>query len=266
MATGLLVLGVERGTKFLAHLIGDRKTYTATVRLGVATITDDAEGDITATTPVSDDLTDEVITAALAQFSGEIMQRPSAVSAIKINGQRSYARVRSGEDVSLPARPVTIYTLEVSEIRRHAVPLPNQPSPPSPVVDVSITVECSSGTYIRAIARDLGDHLGVGGHLTALRRTSVGAYRVEDALTLEALGDNPHLSLSLDAAILTSYPSLPVNSAEAIALSQGKRLPGFTLTQTHAAIDSDGHVIALVTPTGTGEVKTVFVARPAGLH
>ncbi len=165
MATGVLVIGIGRATRLLTYVIGADKSYAATIRLGQATVTDDAEGDVIATTPAGT-LTDEAVRAALAGLTGEIDQVPSAVSAIKINGQRAYKRVRAGESVDLPARRVTVSRLDVLAIRRTS----------PDVVDVDIDVACSTGTYIRAIARDAGLALAVGGHLTALRRTAVGGF------------------------------------------------------------------------------------------
>src|SRR5690242_20232225 len=175
MATGVLIIGVNRATRLLTYVIGEGKSYTATIRLGQSTITDDAEGETTAVADVTG-VEDDAIRAALAAQTGEIDQIPSAVSAIKINGQRAYKRVRDGEAVELPARRVTIERLDVLDIRRLEA-----------VIDVDIDVTCSSGTYIRAIARDLGQTLGVGGHLTVLRRTAVGRMTLAEAQTLEQL-------------------------------------------------------------------------------
>src|SRR5437016_9474004 len=158
MATGVLVVGVEKTTRLLGHLALTRKAYDATIRLGQATVTDDAEGEVTATADAAH-LRDAEILAAIGPLTGEILQVPSSVSAIKVNGVRSYARVRSGDEVKLAARPVTVYAFDVHGIRRS-----------NDVIDVDVSVACSSGTYIRALARDLGGALGVGGHLTALRR------------------------------------------------------------------------------------------------
>src|SRR6185436_14767193 len=176
MATGVLIIGVNRATRLLTYVIGATKSYAATIRLGQSTITDDAEGDLTASASV-DAVTDEAIHAGLAAQRGEIDQVPSAVSAIKVDGKRAYKRVREGEAVELPPRRVTISRLEVLDIRR-AVPGADD------VIDVDIEVDCSSGTYIRAIARDLGSALAVGGHLTALRRTAVGRMTLAEAVTL----------------------------------------------------------------------------------
>ena len=182
MATGVLVVGVNRATRLLGHLMLTEKAYDATIRLGVGTTTDDAEGEVLAATDASA-LTDEAIRTALAAFEGDIEQVPTAVSAIKVDGKRAYQRVRDGEQVTLRARPVTIHELMVLEI-----------GPSGQVRDVRISVRCSSGTYIRAIARDLGEALGVGGHLTALRRTAVGEFGLSRAHTLEQLAEQlePH--------------------------------------------------------------------------
>jgi tRNA pseudouridine55 synthase len=178
MATGVLLVGVNRATRLLGHLTLTQKAYDATVRLGASTTTDDAEGETLATASVVHVTEDDVRSAAGA-FLGDIEQRPSAVSAIKVDGKRAYARVRDGEQVELPARPVTVFELLVTDVR-----------PAGDALDVDLSVRCSSGTYIRAIARDLGESLGVGGHLTALRRTAVGPFGLPDAHTLDALAES----------------------------------------------------------------------------
>ncbi|MDU3567912.1 MAG: tRNA pseudouridine(55) synthase TruB, partial [Cutibacterium avidum] len=169
MATGVLVVGVNRATRLLGHLSLHDKDYTATMRLGVSTVTDDAEGDVTAITDASG-IDDDAILAATARQTGEILQVPTAVSAIKINGQRAYAKVRAGEDVVLQPRAVTVSRFDITDIRRH-----------DEVIDVDVEVTCSSGTYVRALARDVGAGLGVGGHLTALRRTRIGPFDLNAA-------------------------------------------------------------------------------------
>ena len=188
MATGVLVLGVNRATRLLGHLMLTEKAYAATIRLGVATTTDDAEGETTAVVSAAH-LEEPTVRAALAEFVGEIEQVPTAVSAIKVDGKRAYQRVRDGEDVELKARPVTIHELTVLDVR-----------PAGEALDVDVSVRCSSGTYIRAIARDLGAALGVGGHLTALRRTAVGAFGLDLARTLEQLGEEFTMLPIADAA------------------------------------------------------------------
>lgn len=252
MATGVLVLGIERGTKLLAHLIAEDKRYTATIRLGAATTTDDAEGDIIATSDTSS-ITDEQIHAALTHFRGEIMQKPSSVSAIKVNGKRAHELVRQGQEVDLPARPVTIFALDVHGIRRE-----------QGFVEIDLSVHCSSGTYIRSIARDLGQVLAIGGHLTALHRNAVSNFTEADAYTLEELENQPQLSLSIDQALATHWPVLAVNDDEYQALSMGKWLAPRGLKGIHAAQGPDGRVVALVKEQGK-RLATVFVARPSTL-
>ena len=248
MATGVLVMGLNRGTKFLAHLVAATKSYDATILLGVATSTDDAEGEVIATADASG-VSDEAIAAGVAELTGEIMQRPASVSAIKIDGKRAYDRVRDGEEVTLPERPVTVSRFEVLARRGD---------------EIDVRVDCSSGTYIRSLARDLGAGLGVGGHLTALRRTAVGNYLLADAHTLESLEGNPRISLSLDEAMTRSYPTLQVTADEYAALAMGKWLEPRGLEGVHAAAGPDGRVVGLVREKGK-RLSTVFVARPSTL-
>lgn len=255
MATGVLVLGLERGTKFLAHMVASTKSYAATIRLGAATTTNDREGE-TITSASPDQLaaiTETMISDAVEQFRGSIMQRPAAVSAIKIDGKRAHQRVREGEKVEIPARPVTISRYDILEIRRNAA-----------FIDIDVEVDCSSGTYIRSLARDLGEELGVGGHLTALRRTQVGPFTLDNAVTLEKLEETPHVSLTLDQALAASYPVLSVSEKEASNLAMGKWLAPRGLKGTHAAVDPHGRTIALVKEQGK-RLATIFVARPSTL-
>jgi tRNA pseudouridine55 synthase len=247
MATGVLVCGVERGTKLLGHLALDTKAYTATVQLGATTTTDDAEGETVTTTDPSA-VTDEAIDAAVAALTGPILQVPSSVSAIKIDGRRAYARVRAGEQVVLPPRPVTVSTFTVPA-RRGA--------------DLDVAVECSSGTYVRALARDLGAALGVGGHLTVLRRTRVGPFRLEHARTLPELEEAPGLSLPLAAAVTAAFARRDVDAAEATDLSHGRPLPGAGLPGTYGVFAPDGRVLALVAERD-GAARPVVVLAPAG--
>lgn len=222
MATGLLILGVDRGTKLLTYLVGLDKVYEATIRLGQATVTDDAEGDITeqADAAMLRTVTESGIREIVAtQLSGAIDQVPSSVSAIKVNGVRSYARVRAGEGVELEPRPVTIHEFAVTDVR----------SGEGGFVDVDARVHCSSGTYIRALARDLGRALGVGGHLTALRRVRVGPFDVADAAVLpgrevpiEQVETPPTLTLGQAASAV--FPTRLLTSQEAVDLGHGKRL------------------------------------------
>ena len=252
MATGVLVVGLERGTKFLAHMVASTKAYDATIRLGCATHTDDAEGERTWGEDAAA-LDDASIAHEITQLTGDIMQRPAAVSAIKIDGKRAHERVRAGEEVEIPARPITVSRFDVHEIRRAGE-----------FVDLDVSVACSSGTYIRSLARDLGEALGVGGHLTALRRTEVGPFTLDDALPLASLEDSPILSLSLDEALARSYPVLNVTAQEAQALAMGKWLEPRGLKGIHAAVDPDGRSIALIKEKGK-RLATVFVARPSTL-
>ncbi len=244
MATGVLVLGVERATRLLGHLALTRKRYEAVIRLGQATVTDDAEGEVTVSVPAGQ-LTDAGIRAAITPLTGEIMQVPSSVSAIKVNGVRSYARVRSGDEVKLAARPVTVYSFDVHEIRRA-----------DDVVDVEAAVVCSSGTYIRALARDLGAALGVGGHLTALRRTEVGPYGLEQAHTLDELaeavdGGRPLPILPIADAAAAAFPRYDANDDQAKSIAHGGFLPAVGLGPGPIAVfGPDGAFLALVEERG----------------
>lgn len=234
MATGVLVLGVERATRLLGHLMLTEKAYDATILLGASTTTDDAEGEVTLTHDISG-IDEQAVRTALAEFVGDIEQVPTAVSAIKVDGKRAYARVREGEQVELKARPVTIHELVV-----HEVDLPS----------VRISVRCSSGTYIRAIARDLGAALGVGGHLTQLRRTAVGPFDLSTARTLEELADDFAI-LPIAAAARATFPSVDLDEEQAQHVRYGRALdltlPG---EGEHALFDPDGEFLALYAPSG----------------
>jgi tRNA pseudouridine55 synthase len=239
MATGVLLLGLNKATRLLGHLSLAGKTYVATARLGVSTLTDDAEGETTSVADASS-LTDEQIRAAAARFEGSIEQIPSAVSAIKVDGKRAYARVRAGEDVQLAARPVTVSSLRVGDIVRTCVDDVG-------VVDVEVTVECSSGTYIRALARDIGGALGVGGHLTSLRRTAIGPFGIDDASTLteiEAADEVPMLDITEVAGRL--FPRLDLDEGGAADVRTGRRLVGLDLSRFEP-----GKPIAVFAPDGT---------------
>jgi tRNA pseudouridine55 synthase len=230
MATGVLVLGVDRATRLLGHLTPSEKAYEATIRLGVTTTTDDAEGETTATVDVGH-LTDAAVREALAAQVGEIQQRPSAVSAVKVDGRRAYQRVRDGEDVVLPPRTVTVHELTVLEL---ALP------------EVRVRVRCSSGTYIRAIARDAGALLGVGGHLTSLRRTAVGPFLAADARTLDDLADD-FAVLPLGEAARRCFPAVDLDGDEAVDVRHGRRLAR-PLDGLTAVFDPDGAFLALYGP------------------
>lgn len=253
MATGVLVIGVERATKILGLISGTSKSYTATIRLGRTTTTDDAEGDVLADVSAAA-VTDAGIHAGIAALRGDVSQRPSAVSAIKVGGKRAYQLAREGHEIELAARDVRIDRFDVLSIRRDGE-----------FTDVDVAVDCSSGTYIRALARDLGEALGVGGHLTALRRTRVGAYGLDQARTLEQLGESPQLSHSLDEACLLAFPRHDVTAEQAADASHGRPLPAVGLRGVYAATDPAGRVIALLEDCGPG-TKSIVVIRPATLE
>lgn len=247
MATGLLVLGVEGATRLLTYVVGLDKTYEATIRLGVATDTDDAEGEITSRTDASA-LTTDRIEAAIAPLRGRISQVPSSVSAIKVAGRRAYDLVRSGEDVELKARDVEVTRFDVLDVRADA----------GDVVDVDVVVDCSSGTYIRALARDLGAALGVGGHLTALRRTRIGPFDVQDAASLDDLAVAEGLAPA-DAATAV-LGRLEVTADEARDLRHGKRLAGAAArlpSVPSAAVDPAGVLVGIVEKRGD-DVKSAM--------
>ncbi|MET8475295.1 tRNA pseudouridine(55) synthase TruB [Streptomyces sp. NPDC006422] len=216
MATGVLVLGVERATKLLGHLALTEKEYLGTIRLGQNTLTDDAEGEITSSTDASG-VKRADIDEGIAKLSGDIMQVPSKVSAIKINGVRSYKRAREGEEFEIPARPVTVSSFAVYDVRDAVA------EDGTPVLDLVVSVVCSSGTYIRALARDLGADLGVGGHLTALRRTRVGPYKLDSARTLDQLQESLTVMPVADAAA-AAFPRWDVDGRRAKLLLNGVRL------------------------------------------
>ena len=252
MATGVLVVGIERATKILGLLTATDKSYAATIRLGQTTSTEDAEGEVLQTIPAGH-VTDDAIRAAVAPLRGEIDQVPSAVSAIKVGGERAYKLAREGRSVELAARRVRIDRFDVLAVRRSGE-----------FVDVDVDVDCSSGTYIRALARDVGDALRVGGHLTALRRTRVGGFGLDRARTLDELADAPQLSLSLDEACLQSFPRRELRAEEAESARHGRALQAAGIDGIYAATAPDGDVVALLTDEGA-RTKSVVVVRPATL-
>lgn len=268
MATGVLVVGINKATRLLTYIVGTSKTYTATIRLGESTVTDDAEGEVTATHSAAG-VTDDAIRAGVAALTGDIEQVPSSVSAIKVNGERAYARVRSGEEVKLAARPVTIHRFEVHEIRRGNDGSDGDSGAGSEAVDVDVTVECSSGTYIRALARDLGEALGVGGHLTALRRTQVGPYTLDQAHTLEQLAEKLDV-LEISDAARALMPNRELSEAETTEISFGRRIAAGATADTPeaatadkpaAAFAPDGTLVALLADAGS-YAKPVLVFAP----
>ncbi|MFI2752724.1 tRNA pseudouridine(55) synthase TruB [Cellulomonas sp. P22] len=261
MATGVLVLGVGRATRLLTYVVGADKEYVATIRLGESTTTDDAEGESLARADASGVSRTE-IEVGITALTGEILQVPSSVSAIKIDGERAYARVRAGETVELAARPVTVSRFTLDAVR----PVPAGTDGPA-ALDLDVTVVCSSGTYIRALARDLGARLGVGGHLTALRRTRVGGYPIAIARTLDELAewpaDTPLDVLPLADAARATFPVRDLTPAEATALSFGKRIDADTVRSEPgpvAALAPDGELVALLETRGAHACPTLVFA------
>jgi len=257
MATGVLVLGINRATKLLTFLVGCDKTYTATIRLGQSTITDDADGEIATSHDVSG-LTAEAVQRGVAALTGNLAQVPSSVSAIKVNGQRSYARVRAGQDVVLPSRRVTVRRFDILDHRTRSVR-------GQVVWDLDVRVEVSSGTYIRALARDLGAALGVGGHLTVLRRTRVGRFGIEGAHSI------PYLEIAseadgipmvpLSAAARESFDVRELTAPEAVAIGYGQRIASQVAgrSQPIAAFAPDGHLVAMLDESGSlAKARVVF--------
>jgi tRNA pseudouridine55 synthase len=247
MATGLLVVGVERATRLLGHLALHDKDYLATIRLGVTTSTDDADGSVVAAADASA-VTDEELRSAVSRLTGDLMQVPSAVSAIKVGGERAYARVRAGESVELAARPVTVSRFDVLARRGD---------------DIDVAVTCSTGTYVRALARDVGAALGVGAHLTALRRTRIGGVRIDDARTLDQLAAE-FAVVPLASALTTAFPVRVLTDEEVFRVARGQRIevaemgPGPV-----AALAGDGTAVALLEQRDGG-VRSLVVFAPAG--
>ena len=266
MATGLLILGLNNATKLLTFLVGEDKTYITTIRLGASTITDDRESEYlsTAEPGAVEDLTVESIREVIATLTGEIMQVPSSVSAIKVNGERAYAKVRGGDEVKLSARPVTVSNFDlVGEPRLLEVD-------GKPFLDLDAVIDCSSGTYIRALARDLGSSLGVGGHLTALRRTRIGRYTLANATSLEAVTPESIPILTSADAARTQFDSRQLNAGEVVDLRHGKRLAAGVIVPADPATASsagggviagfgpDGSLVAMLEKTG-GQLKSLVV-------
>jgi len=259
MATGLLVLGVERGTRLLGQLALTDKTYLATIRLGVATTTDDAQGETVSAVDAAG-LTDGAVAAGIEALTGDLMQVPSAVSAIKVDGRRAYQRVRDGETVELAARPVTVTEFALLGRRDGAA-----------VVDLDVRVSCTTGTYVRALARDLGAGLvvggrSVGGHLTALRRTRVGPFDVADAVDVFATEDGQAVRdrvLSPGRAAAAAFTVRTADAAEATELSYGRSLAAAGIDGVHAVLDTDGDLLALVEERD-GRTRPVLVWRAQG--
>jgi tRNA pseudouridine55 synthase len=256
MATGVLVIGVGRATRLLTYVVGTGKVYRATIRLGQSTITDDAEGEVVASAPAAH-LADQRVREELTRLTGEVDQVPSSVSAIKINGVRAYKKVRDGEQVELPPRRVTIARIDVFALRRVG-----------DFLDADVEVACSSGTYIRAVARDLGSALGVGGHLTALRRTAVGGFGLAEAYTLEGLrkiveaGGDP-VTLPLAQALARSMPVREVDADAARVLSHGGSLAPAGIGGAYGVLGPDGAALAVVSERD-GRARPEIVLAAAG--
>jgi len=247
MATGVLVVGVERATRLLTYIVGVRKRYLATIRLGVSTVTDDAEGEPTGGADASG-VSEPAVRAGIAALTGDIRQVPSAVSAVKVDGRRSYARVRAGEEVALAARPVRVYRFDLLALRR---PVPG-------LLDLDMDVTCSSGTYVRALARDLGTALGVGGHLTALRRTEVGPFTIAQASTVD-----DSVMIPLDDAVALLLPRRDADADEARVLSHGGPLSTVDIVGPYGVFDPSGRVVAIVSERD-GRARPEVVLTAAG--
>ena len=250
MATGILVLGFNNGTRLLQYITDGDKSYQATVVLGAATVTDDVEGEVISTADTSS-ITDAQIHDELLKMRGTIMQRPSSVSAVKIDGERAYDRVRSGEEVVLPSREVTISQLDVLEIRRV-----------EKGVEIDIEVTCSAGTFIRAIARDCGDALGVGGHLNSLRRSRVAGFGLDRAVSLEKLKSGDFSTLDLADVARATFPVREIELDEKHELSFGRTLLANPNDQIHAGITAANELIALLSNVD-GKAKPIAVFAAA---
>ncbi|GHH74369.1 tRNA pseudouridine(55) synthase TruB [Promicromonospora soli] len=301
MATGVLVLGIGKATRLLTYVVGADKDYDATIRLGVATTTDDAEGDaVSVAEPDAVGRVDRVaLDAAIAELTGDIQQVPTSVSAIKVDGKRAYARVRAGEEVALQARPVTVSRFDVLDVRAVTAAVPDvdlvgtyvdDPDPdaqdpdahPSvvelaetptrdvPAVDVDVRVTVSSGTYVRALARDLGAALSTGGHLTMLRRTRVGGYDLAGARTLEQLeaqadADGTLATIPLADAARGTFPVRELTEVEVRALGYGQWVEPSGLAEVVAALSPSGALVALLEDTrrrGDNLARPVLVLAP----
>jgi tRNA pseudouridine55 synthase len=249
MATGVLVLGVGRATRLLGHLMLTEKRYDATARLGMTTTTDDAEGEVVEETPAGH-LGEDDVREALARLVGDIEQVPTAVSAIKVDGRRAYERVRAGEQVELAARPVTVHEIAVHDVRSQ-----------DEVTDVDFSVRCSSGTYVRALARDLGADLGVGGHLTALRRTAVGAFGLDASVTLDDLAEGGVGALvPLAAAARSTFEARDLDEASAGDVRFGRKLSiDLPAGAPVAVFAPDGEFLALYERRSDGVAAAVAV-------
>ncbi len=252
MATGLLIIGIDAGTKLLTFIVGEDKTYEATIRLGASTITDDAEGDIVEYGSL-ENCSDSQISNAIATLTGLISQVPSSVSAIKVDGKRAYAQVRSGQEVKLAPREVTVSEFVVLETPTNVSEAGHD------FIDIKVRVTCSSGTYIRALARDLGKALGSFGHLTELRRTRIGAYQLDDAQKIDGLTREDLRIVSMRQSV-SNFETRELTEAEEIDLRHGKRIARLSSssdTQAIAAVRAD-RVVAMLEPKGE-QLKSLVV-------
>ncbi len=251
MATGLLLVGTERTTRLLGYLSGKGKTYLATIRLGESTDTDDAAGEVTARADASG-ITEAAVRTGAAALTGDIMQVPTTISAIKVDGERAYKRARAGEDVELAARPVTVHQFEIGELRRGAE-----------VLDVDVEVSCSSGTYVRALARDLGADLGVGGHLTALRRTKIGPFDIAGAATLEDLAEKLTV-VPLPEVAAAIFPRRDLDDVAARIVAHGGWIPALPDAPDGptAAFHPDGRLLGLLEDKRDRSWPTVMFVGP----
>lgn len=245
MATGVLIVGVGKATRLLGHLALHDKAYTATIRLGQSTSTDDAEGEITESRDASS-LTLEQVRAATVQFTGDIMQVPSSVSAIKVDGKRAYALARKGEDVKLAARQVNVSRFDALSFVAHDA-----------LADVDVEVEVSSGTYVRALARDLGEALGVGGHLSALRRTRIGRYQIAETIALDEVDESSLMPMAQAARL--SFPVLQVDEAQEREIGFGRGLNIDLEGEITGLVSPSGELLALYRPSEDGSAKPVAV-------
>ena len=255
MATGLLLIGINSATKLLTFLVGEDKTYFATIRLGASTITDDKESDVLVRGDQQKikELNLHAIESAISQFRGQIMQVPSSVSAIKVDGERAYAKVRSGDEVKLAERPVEITTFEITNSIGIVQDAENT------YFDIEVQVDCSSGTYIRALARDLGESLCVGGHLTALRRSRIGKYTIDQAQQLDGLSSETLSVLDISLAARQQFETRALSEQDVIDLRHGKRLKASGEgAKPFAGVDESGKLIAMLTVSGK-DIKSLVV-------
>jgi tRNA pseudouridine55 synthase len=246
MATGVLVLGINKATRLLGHLTLTSKTYLATIRLGQSTVSDDAEGEVTGSASTRG-LADAEIAAAIARLVGEVEQVPSSVSAVSVDGERAYARVRAGHPVVLRARTITVSRFAMGDVRRHG-----------DLLDVDVDVTCSSGTYVRALARDVGADLGVGGHLTMLRRTRVGPYGLAEARTIEVLADDL-VVIPLREVARACFPTFTVDSGDVSRVRNGQRLDLPIGAGTTGILAPDGELLALYAREPSEPAKPLMV-------